>query len=553
MGENGNNALENIKGMIKEGLGADIDSEEIDSFMDFLATFTEYKAKNSEDTVDRTAAEFIFLDTFISDELAHDFPEIEIDFIRHCRDKLPQFGQAAIPLTDLLKCTSIINNHQQRVLASILCGAKSGDPYCTELLKCMYKTYHKKEYSQLKRYPKLTGRCIEDLCAHEYYEHGKVSINTEKLARVLTIAQFFKIPYASDCDMYFIGLKKDMDHYLEEESDFDCIEIGQEDIKNLKGKLRPALEAFVNSLEDGPSDGLRLAQEMMKIGELPPENISMCGTDAFAAYDLALIAKVVNIDEIDLEQLQLYAMICDLSRVLGVTLGFIEAQTREFLFQSVPEVSNLKVLQSLKNIRLADSVVKAENKASAKQKEPESTEAVTKTEDMLAELKSKIQDAVSVGTHFQEEYKKEKALREELEAKLHDYNAIKQELVALREFAYNSTEEMQSVPKIPIAEMKKAIANKRITIVGGNENWVKKIRQEFPNWKFVSANVSNTVDNTSILKAERVILFTDTLGHSNYYKFMQTIQAHNIPFSFLHGVNIDRNIIQIYEDVFASK
>ena len=41
MGENGNNALENIKGMIKEGLGADIDSEEMDSFMDFLATFTE--------------------------------------------------------------------------------------------------------------------------------------------------------------------------------------------------------------------------------------------------------------------------------------------------------------------------------------------------------------------------------------------------------------------------------------------------------------------------------------------------------------------------------
>ena len=44
--------------------------------------------------------------------------------------------------------------------------------------------------------------------------------------------------------------------------------------------------------------------------------------------------------------------------------------------------------------------------------------------------------------------------------------------------------------------MKKAIAMKRITIVGGNENWVKKLRQEFPNWKFVSASVSSTVDNT---------------------------------------------------------
>ena len=55
MVENGNNALEVIKGMIQEGLGENIDSEEIGSFMDFLATFTEYKTKNSEETADRTA------------------------------------------------------------------------------------------------------------------------------------------------------------------------------------------------------------------------------------------------------------------------------------------------------------------------------------------------------------------------------------------------------------------------------------------------------------------------------------------------------------------
>lgn len=109
---------------------------------------------------------------------------------------------------------------------------------------------------------------------------------------------------------------------------------------------------------------------------------------------------------------------------------------------------------------------------------------------------------------------------------------MKQELTALREFVYNSTEDTPPTVNIPISEMKKAIAMKRITIVGGNENWVKKLRQEFPNWKFVSASVSSTVDNMSILKAERVILFTDTLGHSNYYKFMQTIQSHHIPFSF---------------------
>ena len=136
---------------------------------------------------------------------------------------------------------------------------------------------------------------------------------------------------------------------------------------------------------------------------------------------------------------------------------------------------------------------------------------------------------------------------------VHPANAISKSLTALREFVYNSTEDTPPTVNIPISEMKKAIAAKRITIVGGNENWVKKLRQEFPNWKFVSASVSSTVDNMSILKAERVILFTDTLGHSNYYKFMQTIQSHHIPFSFLHGVNIERNIIQIYDDIFENK
>ena len=136
---------------------------------------------------------------------------------------------------------------------------------------------------------------------------------------------------------------------------------------------------------------------------------------------------------------------------------------------------------------------------------------------------------------------------------VHPANAISKSLTALREFVYNSTEDASHTVNIPISEMKKAIVAKRITIVGGNENWVKKLRQEFLNWKFVSASVSSAVDNMSILKAERVILFTDTLGHSNYYKFMQTIQSHHIPFSFLHGVNIERNIIQIYDDIFENK
>ena len=132
---------------------------------------------------------------------------------------------------------------------------------------------------------------------------------------------------------------------------------------------------------------------------------------------------------------------------------------------------------------------------------------------------------------------------------VHPANAISKSLTALREFVYNSTEDTPPTVNIPISEMKKAIAAKRITIVGGNENWVKKLRQEFLNWKFVSASVSSAVDNMSILKAERVILFTDTLGHSNYCDTSKVITnkpKKMRPGSYCPAQNVQHKILRFH-------
>ena len=539
-----------LKEIIQSCASDDIPSDELDSFIKFLANYSNEGNQNS----DKTGAEVIFLTTFFTDELQQDFPLIETDFILHCRDKLPQFGRKAISLVHFLNCTNVIDNHQERVLASILCGAKSGDTYCVELLKSMYKVYYKKEYSQLKRYPELTCRSLGDLCDDDYYRYGKTSMDTARLARILTLAPFFQIPCNSDCDIYFASLEKDMEAYMEDSSDTDPIDIAPEDIANTVKQFGDVLEMLSDmQADDKLTNSLVLAQEMLKIGGLPPENLGLCGMGTYNAYNLALITKLFEPQEYNSEQLETYMMICDLARYLSVTLGFINAQTKEYLFQSIPQENDLKVLQALKKISFSDCATVKKEENSVKLKNPSPMDSFSKDNLEMAELKDRLRDAVSVGSHFQEEYKKEKQLRESLEKKLQEHEAMRQELAALREFVYTNTEETVSTPNIPIAEMKKAIASKRITIVGGNENWVKKIHQEFPDWKFVSASVSNTVDNMSILKAERVILFTDTLGHSNYYKFMQTIQAHNIPFVFLHGVNIERNIIQIYEEIFEKK
>ena len=157
MGKIASETAELLKEIILSCSAEDILPEELDNFIDFLANVSDSNA-NEPQAIDKTGAEVLFLTSFLTEELEKDFPEIETDFIFHSRAKLPQFGRDAIPLVNLLNCSSIIDNHQQRVLASILCGAQSGDSYCAELLKSMYKIYHKKEYSQFKRYPKLTSR-----------------------------------------------------------------------------------------------------------------------------------------------------------------------------------------------------------------------------------------------------------------------------------------------------------------------------------------------------------------------------------------------------------
>jgi hypothetical protein len=112
-----------------------------------------------------------------------------------------------------------------------------------------------------------------------------------------------------------------------------------------------------------------------------------------------------------------------------------------------------------------------------------------------------------------------------------------------------NTDEVADVTEPDIEDMKTAIAGLRITIIGGNDNWIKKLKQEFPNWKFVPARVSGTIERSSVQKADKVYFFTDSLGHSNYYKFMQVVREFEVPYGYMHGVSIEANVRQIYRDM----
>ena len=60
----------------------------------------------------------------------------------------------------------------------------------------------------------------------------------------------------------------------------------------------------------------------------------------------------------------------------------------------------------------------------------------------------------------------------------------------------------------------------------------------------VNEALSDIVKNT-----DRVYFFTDTISHSTYYRYMNVIREHGVDFGYIHGVNIEKNIRDIYRDV----
>ena len=148
-------------------------------------------------------------------------------------------------------------------------------------------------------------------------------------------------------------------------------------------------------------------------------------------------------------------------------------------------------------------------------------------------------------------YEHEKAEKSDLQDELAKLETDKVELQKLRDYVYNETEEDVRKNDISYEEMKAAIKDRNVMIIGGNENWTKKLKNEFPNWKFVKAVVSSTVTSSIIMNCEKVYFFTGTLGHSNYAKFVDLARYHGVDFSYMHGVNVQKNVRQVYHDLIG--
>ncbi len=167
----------------------------------------------------------------------------------------------------------------------------------------------------------------------------------------------------------------------------------------------------------------------------------------------------------------------------------------------------------------------------------------------IAELRKKLNAKEQENKYLREQYRSAKRSSEETEGLVKKYESERAELIALREYAYNSEHADEAVEEDKLPAMEEAIADRKIVIIGGHVNWQNKLKQMFPKWLFVHPDAYRTVNAGMLEDKEKVYFFTEYISHISYKKFVAIVREKNIPFGYIGSRNIDSVVAQIYHEM----
>ena len=461
----------------------------------------------------------------------------------------------------------------QMFIALLLGGCRAEDLYSQSVLKVLYQTYYKQEYKLLKKFPCITWQELKMFSARCGGREENMDVYT--LSRILCMAEVYCID-TEPCATVLKMLSESTFSFSEQETADQKKRAENIAIANAErndATLNKEIDSFINKLPHNVAGNLFLTDkfnsviETLLLGTRTDPKQWVLGTqnhdEAQAVQYLYWAVKRSGFkcdipDEtlipLLIPILYLFAELDEITNLFKtITSSMLfdtKSETDSDFFRSVNNLCGTRKFTEPKKTHLIEAVNTAT--ADIKKEEAKEEDEKEKLKAEINELKEKLKTSHSEYDHIREQYELEKTARKEQEAELEERRAEKEELIKLRNFIYDeSLQENADIPpkqEIPYEEMKERIANKNILIIGGNDNWLKKMKGLFPKWKFVPASVSPTVSAKIIKTCDKAYFFTDTLGHSNYAKFVNLARANNIDFSYMHGVNPEKNVQQIYED-----
>ena len=504
---------------------------------------------------DTYGCERFFVDFFINDEMREDFPLIARDFYVHEFANIPKHQD--VEYFDIEAGEDWPELMFNRFTLGLMMNAvNSGSEYTKALFLYLHKTYYKKEYRTLKRFSKMS---LSELLALAKPE-GRRHLYYANLSRILCIAPMYGIKFDVKCHVVYGILNEFINKFglsvgysFDEAVDDSFKDCRKEIDERFDQKKLYSLDAKMSKFLGNVFQWLGYSP---KYADWCDENDR--GVEDRLAIALSILKKTFpkSNREYSAEELTLYGMIlhcagamtCNSSWLAETLRTLAYGESGTFYYDEFPSLLHPANVQ-VRTGRPENDKTERQTKDFVEHTE---TDGCGHDESVLIEevdkLRRKVHKLESDNSSLRASLAEKRRLKEESKDIRKQLDASKHELAVLRNYVYKLTESDNPITDKTIESMRETIAGYRIVIVGGHSNWLSKVKKEFPDWIFINPEASGSTDVSIVDKADYVYFFTDTISHSKYHQFINVIRERKINFGYIHGVNIEKNIRDIYVD-----
>ena len=497
-------------------------------------------------------AEMLFVLTFWQEsELSYTFPLIAYEFLKHEAESITDYTDGLF-FKDLMEQKSPGDALKIKITSMMLSAARKGSAYSQELLRRLYKAHYKREYNALKRFRVIS---FDELTSFK----NEAEVRAETYARILTIAPFFGIGLHFTCEAAYILIRdtvEDMeDAYLTKTEFLDLPE----------GLFKESLEKVERMLEGETDTGrrrrkfrdmLKFKQAVFRYNGMSLDYDVYLDEEGWTrkqalAITLSILKVTFPTREFSDDELYVYAEVFNQITAYSSHFGILEDEVNMMLGMKDGyqyEVEALRV-QPFETEAEKGQPRRSERISLVPAAPPEKADSLEDLRRENEELRTLLQRArFNLKSASAEQAEARRTIRQ-LQAMEQSQSGLLQELHALREFAYQSTEDDIIAKEPDYNALKNALRTKRVVIIGGHDNWTSQLRESFPGWVFVKPGPSGAGDVKVMDRADAVYFFTGFISHATYGKYVQYAREMDIPFGYIHSTNIRANMRQIAGDL----
>lgn len=463
-----------------------------------------------------------------------------------------------------------------KILSMLIDGYRQGNEDCRNLLISAYSELYKKEYKQLQRFEKIDIYEIMNICCDlpiPFIKQQDIFSMVEEyhnpLTRILVMCAVMPVKLDISISPIVIQLNMRAREALEnfEENSRKYEKIDEANVKYIEENSQEVLENIEELLDKFPSEfskwtilkensrwGAYLkCREFIKLCFMN-NNLNVNYFDTYLAaydYDKALIANTISLlltfyDESVHGSIQDYMKSINSPEYLAPYISILQVvhclgdslDQAEDIVNSLFDTDNSKALE----IKTKATVTNADNKEIP----GDDVELKVAYEKRILELEQELRTTQSELKECREELRSTRKELSLTNAEVAAATKDKSELIHLRNYVYQLGTENDDYmgTELSLEEKERYIEKKRVCIIGGDTNWISKLKTRFKNWKFLTPGPSaSNAGASAIDNCELTLFFTSCMKHSVYNLYISRCRQENLPYDYLHTVN-DRFLIE---------